>query len=597
MTTTLDFEAEQLAEQLAEKCTKYAEYEKLVERERFLLPPAASKATPVAGKKTTVAVRLRPRLGEEVNGEPQAVFVRGDAVDTHTLRYEVRSKQPKLDMHTFSPDHAYDTDTTTERIFGDIVEPLITEVCDGGVATFLAYGQTGSGKTHTVSQLQKLASKAIFEDKDEVGRHVKLWIIELAGNSAHDLINDCKDVKIREDMFHNTHIRGVLEVEIEDSETMLEYIEKASALRRTSATDKNSASSRSHAICHIQISRKGQEKVGELYLVDLAGSEAARDTIEHGNQRLKETREINGSLTTLNDCIKSKAKADAGSKKSARVPFRGSALTRVLKPIFDPSSNRGCKLAVLACVAPCLEDLSSSTNTLRYAEQCRGMVARNKPVAYDCNVPTTWSNTELKSWIRENSGTPPINGDLLAPFESGALIIRLEAHEFVERCLKTDGVSSRQASTFQSKLWLLHTDSKEPRSEKQASGTGTTSEEPNPMTRLQDWQERIRPGMVIEWIRPGSDSGQSDANLAIVLSDVTAVSPTTLDYSGQQIDTVDINKKGIRFLCASLAPCGTMGNSGFDLQMWKQFTVDVNEMTSEVILIYDKQARLYFIEI
>ncbi|KAK7414003.1 hypothetical protein QQX98_007114 [Neonectria punicea] len=602
MTTTLDFEVEQSAEQkakqLAEKCTKNAEYEKLVKRERFFLAPVASKATPVAGKNTIIAVRLRPRLGEEkVNDEPQAVFVRRDAVDTHPVRYEVRSRQPKLDTHTFSPDKAYDADTTTEQIFDDIVNPLITEVCNGGVATFLAYGQTGSGKTHTVSQIQKLASKAIFQGKHLAGRSVKLWIIELAGNSAHDLINDGKEVKIREDWFHNTHIRGVLEVDIENSKTMLEYIEKASALRRTSVTDKNSASSRSHAICRIQISRKGQEKVGELYLVDLAGSEVARDTVEYGKQRFKETREINSSLSTLYKCIQSKAKADAGSRKNARVPFRESVLTRVLKPIFDPGSNLGCKLVVLACVAPCLEDLGPGSRTLQYAKDCRGMVARNKPVAYDCNVPTTWSNAELKSWIRENSGTPPINGDLLAPSESGALIIRLDAHEFEERCLKTDGVSSRQAIAVQSKLWLLHTDSKKPRSEKQASAIGTTTEEPNPITREIFWKERIRPGMVVEYVRPDPQSGQPVANLAMVLSDVTAVSPTTLDCFGQQIDTLGINEMGVRFLCGTLVPCGAMGNSGFDAQVLRQVTVDLNEMTSEVIMTKDEQTRLYFVEI
>lgn len=108
---------------------------------------------------------------------------------------------------------------------------------------------------------------------------------------------------------------------------------------------------------------------GYLYLIDLAGSETARDIAEHGADRMKETREINISLSILKDCIRSITDANSSrSSKKPYVPFRQSTLTKTLKNVFDPSSNRKCKTGVLACIDPSFLDTVATKNTLRYAE-------------------------------------------------------------------------------------------------------------------------------------------------------------------------------------------------------------------------------------
>ncbi len=71
---------------------------------------------------------------------------------------------------------------------------------------------------------------------------------------------------------------------------------------------------------------------------------AARDVAVHGAERMKEAREINMSLSVLKDCIRGKAQSDAlanssgpkSRQKKVHVPFRQSALTRILKHVFDP---------------------------------------------------------------------------------------------------------------------------------------------------------------------------------------------------------------------------------------------------------------------
>lgn len=144
---------------------------------------------------------------------------------------------------------------------------------------------------------------------------------------------------------------------------------------------------------------------GVLYLIDLAGSEAARDRDTHGAERMKESKEINVSLSVLKDCIRGKVEADAVvgvQKRKPYVPFRQSALTKVLKHVFDPAGTRICKNVIMACVNPCLLDIAASRNTLRYAEMLRVFVPQVKEVKYKQGVPATWDNERLRQWITTN---------------------------------------------------------------------------------------------------------------------------------------------------------------------------------------------------
>ncbi|KPM34562.1 hypothetical protein AK830_g12010 [Neonectria ditissima] len=611
MSSNADSSSDINAEQRAEKHAEWALFENR-EDHWCPAPETASKVTSITGKNTVVAVRIRPVLeGEAETGGPQAVYARTDTTGI------AQTWQNSI----FETDRVYHDATTTEFIFDDVVRPLVTEVCNGRNATLFAYGQTGSGKTHTVSQLQNLAAKAIFEENSKFCLSVHMSIIELAGNKAYDLLYEGdldkgKPVTIIDDGVGGTNLRGADEVAMPNAGTMIKRIETAAARRRTSATDKNSASSRSHAICRIRVRRAGDIEVGELYLVDLAGSEAARDTAAHGKQRVDETRQINSSLSVLSSCIQKKAGFDAG-KKHVRVPFRESALTRVLRHIFDPKAIKQCKMVVLACVAPCLEDVKSTKNTFRYAMDCRGMDAKKKVVLYNPTSPTTWKNKQLKDWIKENSGTPAIDADILAPSESGAQIIALAASEFEQRCLKTVGVTSSQASAFQSKLWRMHTDAKGARCKKTPSAANaapagrTTSKEPNVKVQSLPFANRIRPGMVVEYKpritgretkKPNmgkSDTGEPDVELVMVFSDMSAVDYATHVSLGapEHPRSRSWSQARITYMCARLIRNHPTAKSGYELQPWDTIAVDAKEMKREVIMAYDQPSRLYFLEI
>lgn len=265
---------------------------------------------------------------------------------------------------------------TTDEIYETLVKDLVPFACVGGIGTLFTYGQTGSGKTFTVSGIQRLIAESLMGGEIDEQRRIALTIIDLAGNSAYDLLNARTPVSILEDSSGAAQLRGSIERRIDGKDQLLHFFENAASARLTASTTKNDASSRSHAICRIRITNTLTSLDGFLYLVDLAGSEAARDVASHGADRMRETREINMSLSVLKDCIRGKAVLDlltSSSEPGARqrnpyIPIRRSALTRVLKHVFDPTESRSCKTVVIACLNPSLADVGPSKNTLRYAE-------------------------------------------------------------------------------------------------------------------------------------------------------------------------------------------------------------------------------------
>lgn len=315
----------------------------------------------------------------------------------------------------YEVDRLYGPKSTTKQIYENLVADLCPFAWNGGIGTLFAYGQTGSGKTYTVSRIEELVAGTLMEDNLGGVREVYMTIIDLAGNAAFDLLAERKPIALREDSLGTTQLVGAEEHQIHDKDEMISLIHSATSFRQTASTFKNDASSRSHAICRIRIHNPATNSDGLLYLIDLAGSEGARDIASHGADRMRETREINISLSVLKDCIRIRAQADTamstststptssnGTASAPYVPYRQSALTRVLKHVFDPASSRPCKTVVIACVNPSLADVGPSKNTFRFAEMLRILVPNAQEMKYGPDVPVSWDNSQLREWIKGN---------------------------------------------------------------------------------------------------------------------------------------------------------------------------------------------------
>lgn len=377
-------------------------------------PAPGAAAAEETSPDMVVSARVRPLLDQDIAaGFPCAVFPRPETpgvADVHDLYNHPRGR-PVLRSYDYKLDKLFGAQTSTDDIYDALVLDLPPLAWNGGTGTLFAYGQTGSGKTFTVSRLEELVVQTLMRGRLPGERQIWMTMVELAGNSAFDLLRSRRPVAILEDSLGVTQLSGADELLVKDEAEAMRLIKRATSFRRTAATRKNDGSSRSHAICRIRLADPATGSEGLLYLVDLAGSEAARDVAVHGADRMRETREINISLSVLKDCIRAKAQADTSSSrkpKKTHVPFRQSALTKVLKHVFDPPAGRACKTVVIACVNPSLGDAGASKNTLRYAEMLRVVLpTTTKKTNSDLVAPGAWSNDQLQDWIAKNVSRAP----------------------------------------------------------------------------------------------------------------------------------------------------------------------------------------------
>merc|ERR1712187_534271 len=137
---------------------------------------------------------------------------------------------------------------------------------------------------------------------------------------------------------------------------------KAAKLRAVGGTDMNSQSSRSHSVFTLYLSGKSielnTELKGTLHLVDLAGSERLEKSGATG-ERLKETQNINKSLSSLTDVFAAKA------ENRAHVPFRNSKLTHLMEPCL---SGQG-KTLMIVNVSKEATNAHETLCSLRFAGQ------------------------------------------------------------------------------------------------------------------------------------------------------------------------------------------------------------------------------------
>merc|ERR1719327_2221771 len=134
----------------------------------------------------------------------------------------------------------------------------------------------------------------------------------------------------------------------------------------------NSQSSRSHSIFALYLAGSHQELNSELrgalHLVDLAGSERLDRSGAVGD-RLKETQNINRSLSSLTDVFAAKA------ENRSHVPFRNSKLTHLMEPCL---SGQG-KTLMLVNVGPEADNSHETLCSLRFASQVSQCNTGGKP--------------------------------------------------------------------------------------------------------------------------------------------------------------------------------------------------------------------------
>ena len=247
----------------------------------------------------SIAVRKRPMFDYELNrGDYDIISIDNtnershDVAIVHNCVMHADMKQMLMKPMSYPVTAAFDERACDDDIYRHIAEPLVLDAANQGIATILMYGQTGCGKSHTMSGIESRMSHGLFrvidssnDGKRQVDRpHVTLQFVELCGSKeCRDLlVKDSKEVKLLDSEDGSVQLLNAVSLEVTSPEELLGQILLAKGRRATEATDKNGVSSRSHAVCQIQIKGKHPgSKRGLLTLIDCAGSERSHDSLYH----------------------------------------------------------------------------------------------------------------------------------------------------------------------------------------------------------------------------------------------------------------------------------------------------------------------------
>ncbi|KAG2571388.1 hypothetical protein PVAP13_7KG011800 [Panicum virgatum] len=202
--------------------------------------------------------------------------------------------------------------------------------------------------------------------------------LEIYNEQITDLLDPTqKNLQIREDVRTAcVYVESLTKQYVFTMKDVTQLLVKGLANRRTGATSANADSSRSHCVftCVIKSESKNPEdgssstRSSRINLVDLAGSERQKLTHAAGD-RLKESGNINRSLSQLGNLINILAEISQSGKQRHHVPYRDSKLTFLLQE----SLGGNAKLAMICAVSPSQSCKSETLSTLRFAQRAKAI--------------------------------------------------------------------------------------------------------------------------------------------------------------------------------------------------------------------------------
>ena len=290
---------------------------------------------------------------------------------------------------------------------------------EGYHGTVFAYGMTGTGKTFSMQGTATspgvipLAITDIFSYIRETPSReflLRVSYLEIYNEKIHDLLSappagavgpgaqQQEEIKLREDSKRGVYASPLKEEIVQSPTQLLRVIARGDHSRRTSSTQFNARSSRSHAVVQIVVESReripgsgvmgenkrsaivpGGVRVSTLSLIDLAGSERAAETKE----RRTEGSHINKSLLTLGTVIArlsgDKDKEGKPTDKDGKhLPYRDSKLTRLLQGALSGDSLVSilCTIQIgsAGSVAAANSHTGETLNTLKFASRAKNNI-------------------------------------------------------------------------------------------------------------------------------------------------------------------------------------------------------------------------------
>jgi centromeric protein E len=332
-------------------------------------------------------------------------------------------------------DHVFTPNDRNHKVYDACAKRLVRRVMEGYHGTVFAYGMTGTGKTFSMQGTASspgvipLAITDIFSYIRETPHReflLRVSYLEIYNERIHDLLSvpvtsgagipggamQQEEIKLREDSKRGVYATPLKEEIVQSPTQLLRVIARGDLARRTSSTQFNARSSRSHAVVQIVVEsreritgtglgRDGKRSTGAppsgvrvstLSLIDLAGSERAAESKE----RRQEGAHINKSLLTLGTVIArlsgGKDKAGKPTDKDGRhLPYRDSKLTRLLQPALSGNSLISilCTIQVGSSGSSAVpgSHVAETLNTLKFAARARNNIVSHAKRAEEAFGP------------------------------------------------------------------------------------------------------------------------------------------------------------------------------------------------------------------
>ena len=174
------------------------------------------------------------------------------------------------------------------------------------------------------------------------------------------------------------YVQGAKKTVVANYDDIQRVIDFGEKNRTLGETQMNATSSRSHTVVTIDFQKvttlagKDGRLKSMINIVDLAGSEKQQQAGTSGD-RLAEGNAINKSLSCLGNVIEVLADHAMGKNLKRVVPYRDSALTRMLQDAIGGNSAT----IMVAAIRPGHTYYDETLNTLKYADRAKKI--KNKP--------------------------------------------------------------------------------------------------------------------------------------------------------------------------------------------------------------------------
>ncbi|TYI41660.1 hypothetical protein ES332_A01G041500v1 [Gossypium tomentosum] len=304
---------------------------------------------------------------------------------------------------TFRFDAVFGPQAEQADVFQDTA-PFATSVLDGYNVCIFAYGQTGTGKTFTMEGTKEARGVNfrtleelfhVINERQKLYRYeISVSALEVYNEQIRDLLVSgsqqstmAKRLEIRQVGEGMHHVPGLVEAHVNNMNEVWEVLQTGSNARAVGSTNANEHSSRSDCIHCVMVKGEnllnGECTKSKLWLVDLAGSERVAKTDVLG-ERLKETQNINRSLSALGDVI------SALATKSSHIPFRNSKLTHLLQDSLGGDS----KTLMFVQISPNENDLGETLCSLNFASRVRGIELGQAKKQMDTSELLRWKQMQ-----------------------------------------------------------------------------------------------------------------------------------------------------------------------------------------------------------